>query len=127
MVMPPSEAADENTAWLVSIVHDVVVFGDRPIRPEHAVLAVMHRVFLAQPVEIRPERIGAEQFGIAGDRTASSGIDQARSRAAFWRESAVEIDRSVHRASPGCASVRDWLRQGDFGANYIPLRARGKG
>ena len=37
-------------------VHDVVVFGHRPIRPEHAVLAVMHRVFPAQPVEIRPER-----------------------------------------------------------------------
>src|SRR3982751_5272724 len=27
--------------------HDVVVFGDRPVRPEHAVLAIMHRRFLA--------------------------------------------------------------------------------
>jgi hypothetical protein len=47
-------------------VHDIVVFGDRPIRPKHAVLAVMHGVFLAQPVEIGPERIGTKQFGIAG-------------------------------------------------------------
>src|ERR1700732_86588 len=46
-------------------VHDVVVFRHRPIRPEHAVLAVMHGVFLAQPVEIRPERIGPEQLGVA--------------------------------------------------------------
>ena len=46
-------------------LHDVVVFGDRPIRPEHAVLAVMHGVFPAQPFEIGPERIGMKQFGIA--------------------------------------------------------------
>jgi len=47
-------------------VHDVVVAGDRPVRPEHRVLAVMHRILAAQPVEIRPEGIGLEQLGMAG-------------------------------------------------------------
>jgi hypothetical protein len=51
---------------IVFDVHDVVVPGHRPIRTEHAVLAVVHGRFLAQPVEIRPEGIGPEQFGVAG-------------------------------------------------------------
>ena len=46
--------------------HDVVVPGDRPVRAEHAVLAVMDRVFPAQTIEIGPVCIGAEQLGIAG-------------------------------------------------------------
>src|SRR6185437_6060762 len=47
-------------------LHDVVVSGDRPIRPEDTVLAVMDRFLAAQPVEIGPVRIGLKQFGIAG-------------------------------------------------------------
>ncbi|MHC2309082.1 hypothetical protein ACVIJ1_005552 [Bradyrhizobium elkanii] len=44
----------------------VVVAGDRPVRTEHRVLAVVHRILATQPVEIRPEGIGLEQLGIAG-------------------------------------------------------------
>ncbi len=66
MVMPPREAADENTEMIGFDVHDVVVFSHRPVRSEYAVLAIMHRLFLAQPVEIRPEGIGVKQIRIAG-------------------------------------------------------------
>ncbi|MHC2696172.1 hypothetical protein ACVME9_008663 [Bradyrhizobium liaoningense] len=46
-------------------LHDVVVARHRPIRPEHRVLAVMHGIFPAQPVEIGPERIRPEQLRVA--------------------------------------------------------------
>src|SRR5258708_1882043 len=80
-------------------VHDVVVFCHRPVRPEHAVLAVMHGVFLAQPVEIRPERIGPEQLGMADVDVFN------RSRIGpFPRDLLMgirgEVDCSVHRTSP---------------------------
>src|SRR6476661_5144834 len=76
-------------------VHDVVVFGHRPIRPEHAVLAVMHRVFAAQPVEIRPERVGLEQL-----RMADVEITEWNRLSFFARGLQMgifgEIDGSVH-------------------------------
>ena len=62
--MPPSEAADENTAWLVSISMMSLYLVTDQYGPNIEVLAVVNRLFLAQPVEVRPERIGAEQLGI---------------------------------------------------------------
>ena len=76
-------------------VHDVVVFGHRPIRPEHAVLAVMHRLFPAQPVEIRPERIGLEQFGMADVEITERNRLSPVARGAQMGISG-EIDGSVH-------------------------------
>ena len=80
-------------------VHDVVVFGHRPVRPEHAVLAVMHRVFLAQPVEIRPEGIGPKQFGIAGIEILERNAKR-RGRRGLLLGISGEIDGSVHRTAP---------------------------
>ena len=47
-------------------MHDVVVFGDRPIGLDRRVGAVMHRLFLAQPLEPGPQRIVLEQLRRAG-------------------------------------------------------------
>src|SRR3954454_12393359 len=49
-------------------MHDVVVLGHRPVFADcrRACGAVMHGFFFAQPLEIRPDRIGAEKLGIAG-------------------------------------------------------------
>src|ERR1700686_4542978 len=81
-------------------VHDVVVFCHRPVRPEHAVLAIVPRGFLAQPVEIRPERIRPEQLGMADvDIFKRNGIGLVPCRALTGI--AGGIDGSVHRASPG--------------------------
>jgi hypothetical protein len=83
-------------------LHDVVVFGHRPIWPEHRVLAVMHRRFPAQPVEIRPERIGLEQLGIGDIEFRKRKRSRVVARGPLMGL-AGEIDRSVHRASPkGC-------------------------
>src|SRR5260370_29869684 len=80
-------------------VHDVVVFCHRPVRPDPAVLAVMHGVFLAQPVEIRPEGIGLEQLGLADvDIIKRNGIGLVPSRPLTGIPG--EIDCSVHRTSP---------------------------
>ena len=46
--------------------HDVVVLGHRPVRPELMLGGVVHRVFFAQALEIRPHRIGAEKLRIGG-------------------------------------------------------------
>ena len=47
---------------LVVLVHlaNQVVVGDRPVGPEHAVLAVVNRGFVAQALERRPMLIGLE-------------------------------------------------------------------
>ena len=42
-------------------MHDVVVFGHRPIGLDRRVGAVVHRLFLAQPLEPRPQRVVLEQ------------------------------------------------------------------
>src|SRR5215216_817292 len=43
-------------------MHDVVIFGHRPIGLDRRVGAVMHRLLLAQPLEPRPQRIVLEQL-----------------------------------------------------------------
>ena len=108
-------------------VHDVVVFGHRPVRPEHAVLAVMDRVFLAQPVEIRPERIGAKQFGIAGIELLER--DRIGPLARGLLLGILERDRSFRAlASPRMVPIRGWSRRATVVPNYIPLRGdEGKG
>ena len=59
----------------------------------------MHRVFLAQPVEIRPERIGAKQFGIAGiELLERDGIGSLPRR--LLKGILNEIDGPVHRFAP---------------------------
>src|SRR5665213_3493097 len=87
-------------------VHDVVVFGDRPIGSEHAVPAVMHRLLRAQPVEIRPERIGAKQLGIAGIELRQRERPGALSRRLLMGIGCW-IAGSVHRTSPD--RTRPWL------------------
>ncbi len=47
-------------------MHDVVIFGHRPIGFDRRVGAVVHRLFLAQPFEPRPQRIVLEQPWRAG-------------------------------------------------------------
>src|ERR1700737_1769759 len=90
-------------------VHDVVVFCHRPVRPEHAVLAVMHGVFLAQPIEIRPEGIGLEQLGLAYvDIRQRDGIGLVPGGPLMGISG--EIHCSVHRTSP-VFPVRGWLRR----------------
>jgi len=43
---------------------DVAILGHGPIRSEHAFLRVLDRICLAQPLEIGPMGIGAEQLGM---------------------------------------------------------------
>ena len=45
--------------------HDVVEKSDRPVRTEHAVLAVVYRRIAPQALEIRPETVGAPKLDIA--------------------------------------------------------------
>src|ERR1700704_2408215 len=94
-------------------VHDVVVLCHRPVRPEHAVLTVMHGIFLAQPVEIRPEGIGPEQLGMADvDITKRNGIGLVPGSGSLMGIPA-EIDCSVHRTSPD--DPPPWLApEGDY-------------
>src|SRR5258708_39406768 len=83
-------------------VHDVVVFGHRPVGAEYTVLAVMHRLFLAQPVEIGPERIGPKQFGIAGLELRKRYRIGVLPRG-FFVGRLLGIHRPVHRAAPSLA------------------------
>src|SRR6476620_12273980 len=107
-------------------LHDVVVFGHRPIGPEHAVVAAMNRVFLAQPVEIGPEWIGAKQFGIAGvELLEREGIGALPCR--FLTDGLSGIDRPVHRAAPLSSASSVSSRKRGVGANSIPLRAPEQG
>src|SRR5215203_3408555 len=101
-------------------VHDVVVFGHRPIRPEQAVLAVMHRGFLAQPVEIGPEGIGPEQLGLTDVDIVERNRPGLVLRGALIGIS-CKIDRSVHPTSPD--DRRRGFRRAAFWPNYSPSRA----
>src|ERR1700680_2560037 len=47
-------------------MHDVVILGHRPIGLNRRVGAVMHRLFLAQPLEKRPQDVVLEQPWRAG-------------------------------------------------------------
>src|SRR5215813_2299571 len=47
-------------------MHDVVVLDHRPVGLDPRVGAVMHRLFLAQPLEPRPQRVVLEQARRAG-------------------------------------------------------------
>ncbi len=86
-------------------LHDVVVRRHRPVGPEHAVAAIVDRVLAAQPFEIGPERIGAEQLRIAdvevlergGVGLVAGGLD-ARGRAGAG--SMPGLKREVHDVSP---------------------------
>src|SRR6266852_4127222 len=105
-------------------VHDVVVFCHRPVRPEHAVLAIMDRVFLAKPIEIGPERIAAKQFGIAGIKLLKRNrIGSLPS--GFLIGILNEINRPMHRATP--CLFPPWLIPEALASNYIPLRVAGQG
>ena len=79
--------------------HDVVVARHRPVRAEHRLLAVVDRVFLAQPVEIRPVRVGAEQLGMAGIELLERQRKRAFARGVLAGRG-VQIDRSVHERLP---------------------------
>ncbi len=61
-------------------MHDVVVFDHRPIGLDRRVGAVMHRLFLAQPLEPRPQRVVLEQ-----PRRADMKILQRRGIGLFAR------------------------------------------
>ena len=60
-------------------MHDVGELRQRPIRAELTLRAVMHRRFVAQPLEIRPHRVGLEQRRVTDvDRLrAESSTDPA--------------------------------------------------
>src|SRR6266851_8922375 len=85
----------------------------------------MHGRFLAQPVEIRPERIGPEQLGVADvDVFKRNGIGLVPNGPLMGVRG--EIDCSVHRRLL-MIRLRGWLRKRDYCANYIPLRAPEQG
>jgi hypothetical protein len=80
MVMPPSADADANTAWLVSI-------------------AVLHRLFLAQALEMGPVRVGAEQLAVAAiERLERQRMGPLACR--MLNRIAGAIGRSVHVRLP---------------------------
>ncbi len=54
--------------------HDVGPARDRPIRSELAFRREMHRVFAAQPLEHRPERVGLESIGAGGIELLERGV-----------------------------------------------------
>src|SRR5258705_12404803 len=83
----------------------------------------MHGRFPAQPVEIRPERIGPEQLGVADvDVLKRNAIGPVPSGPLMGLRS--EIDCSLHRRLR-MIRLRDWKR--DYCGNYIPLRRQSKG
>src|SRR3979409_250257 len=69
----------------------------------------MHRVFPAQPVEIRPERIGAKQFGIAGIELLKRDRLGALARGLLVGI-LNEIDRPMHGQAPYCP-LPAWLTE----------------
>ena len=58
----------------------------------------MHGILAAQPVEIRPERIRAKQFGIAGIELLKRNRLSALAR--VFLKILNEIDSPVHRSPP---------------------------
>jgi hypothetical protein len=101
-------------------VHDVVVSGHRPVWTEHAVPGVVNRLLLAQPVEIRPERIGAEQLGIAGVEFTERQRVGALARGLGGRILG-EINGPVHGVSSCVVPLPLQPLEVCFEANYIPL------
>jgi hypothetical protein len=72
----------------------------------------MHGRFLAQPVEIRPERIGPEQFGMTNvDVFKRNGIGPFPGGLLIGVRS--EIDCSVHRCFL-MIRLRGWLWKRDY-------------
>ena len=75
-------------------MHDVVVLGDRPIWLDRRIGAVVHRAFVAQPLEVGPQRVVAEQ----ARRTGMEVLD--RHRIGFFARSLLKrglrgFDRAV--------------------------------
>ena len=81
-------------------LHDVVVLGDRPERSVDLAVAVVHRRFLAQAVEVRPEGIGAEKLGMARIELVE------RQRVRVLARLFQQIDRAVHRVVLRVAIIR---------------------
>src|SRR5690606_14867832 len=73
--------------------HDVVILGHRPVRTEHAVLAVVHRVFFPKTLEVGCKGKILKQFGVTGihvlERHGVSTLTRLVDR----------LDRTVHWAS----------------------------
>ena len=100
-------------------MHDVVVARDRPIGLDRRVGAVMHRLFLAQPLEPRPQRIVLEQSRRAGMELrqrrriglfAGEPLQLRLSvRIAVWM---FIVDRIPNRCCRNGNSTRDPHRQG---------------
>ena len=86
--------------------HDVVVLGDRPVRAEHAVLAIVDRVLLAQPFEVGPELVVLEQGGVADVEL----IERDRVRALARRVDL--LGRAVHDENSCFELVPETLRTG---------------
>ena len=88
--------------------HDVVVLGHRPVRAEHAVLAVVDRVFLAQPLEVGPELVSFEQFGIADVEFVE------RHRIGALARRVDRFRRAVHDRNSSSKIGLTWLLVDDF-------------
>src|SRR3954454_21622302 len=92
-------------------MHDVVVFGDRPIGFDRRIGAIMHRLFLAQPLEIRPQRIVLEQFWRAGMKLLQRRGIRLFARGALtlfpvWPDGGLDIHNSSIPNSGGGLSRR---------------------
>jgi hypothetical protein len=89
MLMPPLNIGRIDLMVHLDL-HDVLVLGHRPVRPEAAVLAVVDRLIATQPLEVVADRVVLEQLGIAdvdfvernGERTVARGVDLTLSMAA---------------------------------------------
>src|SRR6516165_7055565 len=81
-------------------LHDVLVAGHRPIRPEFTVGAIMHRVLAAQPFEVRLINVVLIEFG----DTDINAVEWPRIRVF----ACVEIDIGVHEVLLGARP--GWLQ-----------------
>ncbi len=88
-------------------MHDVAILGHRPVAAHRAGGAEVHRLLVAQPLEIGPQRIGTEQLGMAGMKF------RERRRVGLFAGGAQPFvaggsDRPVHWSSP-LISWSGWL------------------
>jgi hypothetical protein len=91
-------------------MHDVLVLGHRPVRTDAAQGTVVDRRFLAQPFEIRPHRIRAEQL-----RTAHVDVLE-RHRIGFAARVVDGLVGSVHDAFSETLALGDILGSWNFQA-----------
>src|SRR5258706_41511 len=81
-------------------MHDVVVLRDRPVVADWAGRTEMDRLLVAQPFEIRPERIGAEEFGIARMKL------RQRRRIGFLTRGSLAL---LHASATGAVHLRPFI------------------